>query len=276
MFPFFVLYLSAAIQPQGHLGVHAVVVGEAGSVATLHPDDRFPMQSVYKFPIGMAVLHAVDVGKLKLDQPVKVRTAEFVPAALHSPIRDQHPEGDFTMPLREILRYAVSESDGTASDVLLRVLGGPSKVQSYLGTLGISDLRVVTTEMAMSKDDKAQYRNWATPRAAVALLAALQEGRGLSAGSRAYLLKIMTETPTGPMRLRGRLPVEAQVAHKTGTSRTVKGVTAATNDIGLVTLPNGKVVAIAVFVSDSPDDAAVREGFIAETAREVWDRIGAR
>ena len=61
----------------------------------------------------------------------------------------------------------------------------------------------------------------------------------------------MIETPVGLKRTKGLLPHGTGVAHKTGTSSTVNGVTAATNDVGLVTLLNGQHIAIAVFVSDS-------------------------
>ena len=76
----------------------------------------------------------------------------------------------------------------------------------------------------------------------------------------------MTESKPGQKRLKGLLPAGTAVAHKTGTSGTVKGVTAATNDIGIITLPNGKRLAIAVFVADSPADEATREGVIAKIA----------
>lgn len=81
----------------------------------------------------------------------------------------------------------------------------------------------------------------------------------------------MTETRTGPNRLRGRLPEGTAVAHKTGSSRTVDGVTAATNDLGIVSLPDGQRLAVAVFVTDSPADDAVRERVIADVARAAYD-----
>ena len=81
----------------------------------------------------------------------------------------------------------------------------------------------------------------------------------------------MTETGTGAHRIKGMLPADAVVAHKTGTSGTAAGVTAATNDVGIVTLPDGRHLAIAVFVSDSTADEAAREGVIAKAARAAWD-----
>jgi beta-lactamase class A len=255
---------------QGRVGVTATLLETKESVS-FNGDQRFPMQSVYKFPIGMAVLAQVDQGKLKLDQKVRVKKSDFVSKLQHSPIRDKNPQG-VELSLAELLEYMVSQSDGTACDVLLRLVGGPQVVTKYLGELGIKDIVVANTEKEIGQDKAVQYRNYATPNAAVVLLRALHQGQGLSKSSQQLLLQLMTETPTGLQRIKGLLPDGTVVAHKTGTSRTVGGVTAATNDVGLVTLPNGRHLAIAVFVSDSQADDATREQVIAKIARAAWDK----
>jgi beta-lactamase class A len=254
---------------QGRVGVTATVL-ETGESVTLNGDQRFPMQSVYKFPIGMAVLAQVDQGKLSLDQQVRVEARDFVSDLQHSPIRDENPQG-VELSLAELLEYMVVESDGTACDVLLELVDGPEEVTQYLRDLGVNGIVVANTEKEIGQDKAVQYRNYASPDASVVLLRALQEGQGLSESSQALLLRLMTETPTGLQRIKGLLPDGAVVAHKTGTSRTVDGVTAATNDVGLVTLPNERHLAIAVFVSDSTADDAVREEVIAKVARAAWD-----
>ena len=246
---------------------------ETGASVTLRGQERFPMQSVYKLPIGMAVLHQVDRGRVKLEQGVRVRTSDFVSARQHSPIRDDHPRG-VELSVRDLLRFMVSESDGTACDVLLGLVGGPKRVTDYLHSLGVKGIVVANTEKELGRDESAQYRNWASPEATVILLRALHEGRGLSKASRALLLRQMKETPTGPRRIKGLLPAGAVVAHKTGSSRTVNGLTRATNDIGLVTLPNKRHMALAVFLSDSTASDSVREGVIARVARAAWDHWG--
>ena len=105
----------------------------------------------------------------------------------------------------------------------------------------------------------------------VGLLRAFYEGRGLSTASRALLLQWMTETGTGPHRIKGNLPAGTSVAHKTGTSGTSNGLARATNDVGLITLPDGRHLAVAVFVSDSKATEEVREGIIAQIARAAYD-----
>ena len=254
---------------QGRVGAAATVI-ETGETVALHGDEHFPMQSVYKLPIGMAVLDQVDRGVLKLEQKVQVQRSDFVSSGQHSPIRDQHPRG-VVLSLEELLRFNVSESDGTACDVLLRVVGGAPTVNRYLRSLGVQGIVVATTEKTMGRNQMAQYRNWATPEAAVTLLRALHEGRGLSAASRTRLLQWMTETPTSARRLKGQLPAGTVVAHKTGSSGTLGGLTRATNDVGLITLPDGRHLAIAVFISDSRADDAAREGVIAAIAHATWE-----
>ena len=251
----------------GRAGVAAVVV-ETGESVMLHGDERFPMQSVYKLPIAMAVLRQVDAEKLKLSQVVHLAKADLVPR-VHSPIRDQNPAGtDLTV--RELLRAAIVESDGTASDMLLR-LAPPAGVTRMLRTLGIDSMVVATTEREMSTDASVQYRNWSTPRAAMQLLRVLQQGRAVSGTSRILLLGWMTESNVGARRIGGLLPKGTVVAHKTGTDETRKGVTRATNDIGLVTLPGGRHLALAVFLKDSKADETRREQTIARIARAAWD-----
>jgi beta-lactamase class A len=280
-------FAQIAAQAKGRVGVAAVMldgrnqtsdgssqrsdVSSQTFVASLNRQEHFPMHSVYKLPIAMAVLRRVDDGKLKLDQKVKVEKSDFVPAGMYSPVRDKNPKGA-ELSLAELLRYAVSESDGTASDVLLNLAGGPKDVTAFLDEIKVSGINVVNSEKEIGRDWNTQYENWATPAGAVELLAALYDRRGLSADSQALLLKLLTESIPGAKRLKGELPAGTVVAHKTGTGGTRQGVTSATNDIGIITFPDGRHLAVAVFVSDSKADEATREGVIARIAKAVWDK----
>ncbi len=257
-----------AARTGGPVGV-AVGLAEGGEVVVLNGQQHFPMQSVYKLPIGMAVLQQVDQGKLKLDQKINIKPVEYVRVGMGSPIRDKHPRG-VELSLGEILRYAVSDSDGSGSDVLMRTVGGAQVIQDYLHSLGINEIRVVDTEKEIGKSVEVQYQNWATPEAALALMKVVAEGRSLSPESQTLLMKLITETPTGPKRIKGLLPVGTVVAHKTGTGLR-GGLTRAVNDIGLVTLPDGKRLAIAVFVSDTKLNPQACEAVIAEISRAAWD-----
>lgn len=251
----------------GRVGAAAMVV-ETGELVMSHGNERFPMQSIVKLPIAMAVLQRIDAGTLKLSEVIHVRKKDMVPS-IHSPIRDLSPNGT-NLTVRELLRAAIVESDGTASDILL-ILAPLASVDQMVHKLGADSVKIVATEREMVANPKVQYKNWSTPLAAVKLLRALQQGRSISAPSRVLLTGWLTETTIGANRIKALLPPGTAVAHKAGTDATRGGLTRATNDIGLVTLPNGQHLAIAVFVRDSKATAAQREGVIARIARAVWD-----
>jgi beta-lactamase class A len=122
-----------------------------------------------------------------------------------------------------------------------------------------------------------QFTNWCEPVAMLSLLERFYGRKHLSKASSALLWKMMVETPTGPNRIKGLLPKETIVAHKTGTSGTnEKGVAAATNDVGIVSLPNGEHFAIVVFVANAMADEKTREEVIARITKAVWDEFTAK
>ncbi len=253
----------------GKIGV--ALLEENGTLISVHGNQRFPMQSVYKVPIGMALLHAVDQKRLHLDQKVQIGRSELVSPLLHSPIREKYPRGEIVLSVRELLEFMIEESDGTASDKILALLGGPKAVSRFLEGLNIHGVTVATTEREMARNERVQYRNWTTPEAYAKFLRALYGGRGLSPASRALLLQKMRNTKTGAHRIKGLLPPGTLAAHKTGSSRTKDGLTRATNDAGFIPLPNGQTLIVVVFVSDSKADTASREGAIARISRQAWD-----
>jgi len=232
---------------------------------------KFPMQSVFKFPLGMTVLDQVDKGKLTLDQKIHITKEDLNPDTW-SPLQKKYPEGNVDVTIEELLSYTVSNSDNNTCDILFKLVGGPDKVQDYMRELGIKEMNIVATEAGMSKGWNVQYTNWCRPSAMLKLLDVFYQGKNLSKTSSDFLWKIMTETTTGPNKMKGLLPAGAKVAHKTGASGTNdKGIMAATNDVGIMTLPNSKQIAVVVYVSDTPVDEKTRDGVIAQIAKAAWD-----
>ena len=259
-----------AAKARGRVGVACSLPGIALD-CNYNENARLPMQSVYKFPIAMAVLDAVERGKLQLDGEVQFLPTDLISPGQGSPLRDAHPRANVNVKIKELLRLAVSESDGVASDILLRVLGGPKAADEYVRSLGIEGIYIRDAEKTLGRDVQAQYRNFAEPAAMISLLRRLADHSPLSEEHTKLLEQWMTESPTGPKRLKGLLPAGTPVAHKTGTSGRNAGITHATNDVGLITLPDGRRLAAAVFVTDSPESEAIREGVIAQITKDIWD-----
>lgn len=234
----------------------------------LNPASRPPMQSVFKLPLALTILHQAEDGKLSLDQAILFRSSDLILPKPYSPLQDKYPQAGVDLPLRDLLEMTVSFSDNTAADILLRLAGGPKVVNDYVASLGVTGFHLQDDERALHREHGLQYRNWFEPRGAVELLRRISDHSPLNAEHTALLLKWMSRASG---RLDGDLPNGTKVAHKSGTSDVDNGIAAATNDIGLITLPDGRQVAIAVFVTDSTVDDATRLKIIARIGRIVYD-----
>jgi beta-lactamase class A len=249
----------------GRAGVSAVLI-ETGEHAAFHGDQTFFMASVVKFPVALRVLQLVDEGKLRLDQKVAVHKSDLSPGVtvLGGNFK---PGAEFT--IRDLLHYMITASDNTACDVLMGLSGGPQGGMARLQALGIQGIRIDRMEKQVAADYDRSHarflsdiRDTSTPDAMAALLAKFQAGEALKPASTKVLQEMLERTTTFPNRLKGLLPPGTIVAHKTGTWSA-----AATNDVGIITLPDGsKHIAIAVFTNRSKKDRT-----IAEMGRAVYD-----
>ncbi|MGA8036972.1 MAG: class A beta-lactamase [Candidatus Acidiferrales bacterium] len=230
-----------------------------------------PMQSVFKFPLAVTALHQIETGKLSLDQKLRFLASDRIPHT-HSPLQNKYPNGEVNIPLNELLRLSISESDNVATDIVLRGVGGPPVVNDYIASLRVRGFHMEDGEDGLHRDVKAQYRNWVEPAGAVQLLQRIGDANSpLTPEHTRLLLGWMENASAGRDRIRGGLPAGTVVAHKTGSSGTVGGVTFATNDIALITLPDGRKLAVAVFVSDSRADEATLDVVIARIAKAAYD-----
>lgn len=250
----------------------SIIGGDGMDTVSINGDRFFPMQSVFKFHIGLAVLSQVDKGMFFLDQTIEIHKDELLPG-LYSPIREKYPDGA-NLKLSEVIQYTVSQSDNVGCDVLLRLIGGTKTVEDYFLGNNIKDVSIKFNEEEQQSDWDLQFQNQTTPNAASETLAKFydNEGRLLSEESYDFIWKIMKETETGASRIKGQLPEGTIVAHKTGTSGiSNEGLTAAVNDIGIVFLPDGKYFYVSIFVSNSRESAETNEKIIADIAKISWD-----
>lgn len=237
---------------------------------SINGNSSLPMMSVFKFHIALAVLDRVDNGKLSLSQKIAIKKEELLPGTW-SPMRDEHPDGNINLTLDEVLRYTVSHSDNNGCDILLRLLGGTKTVQKFINNQGIKDFTIKVNEQQMQTRANI-YLNRTTPLAATALLEKFYTGKILKPETTAYVYKLMAETSRGLTWMKAGLPEGTPLAHRTGTSGTDdNNITAAMNNIGIFTLPNGNHVILSVFVTESsetPDDIAK---IMAGISKRTWD-----
>ncbi len=284
MTPFFLLALLAqpdlsALEKQtgARIGVSIRHI-ESGRVWNWRGDERFPAMSVYKYPIAIAVLKAVDAGRLSLNTQVTIRQ-EDVRRGLSSYLDNRKLPAPRQFTVHELISGMVSHSDNTACDMLLERIGGPAEVTRVLRALGITGIRIDRSEYDMGRDigrlgaedfDR-DGRDSSSPVAMASLLEMTQRAElQLKPESQRMLIRVLRETATGAKRIRAGLPPGTALWHKTGTGPRVKGVNLATNDAGVFTLPDGTHVAIAIFVKmgTAPDEKL--ESSIAQIARQAY------
>ena len=249
------------------------IVGNNGQdTLSINGERHFPMQSVFKFHIALAMLSQIDKGKFSINQIIKIDKKDLLPN-LYSPIRDTYPDGAY-LTISKILKYTVSESDNVGCEVLLRLIGGAKIVDDYFVENNFKDISIKVNEEEQQANWELQFQNWTTPKAANETLASFYDNKKklLSRKSYNFIWKVMKETETGEKRLKGQLPKNTIIAHKTGSSgANNEGITAAVNDIGIVFLPNGQYYFISVFVTNSTENANTNEKIIADISKVTWD-----
>ncbi|AIF48525.1 class A beta-lactamase [Dyella japonica] len=278
------------------LGI-AVVDLSTGASARVNAEYAFPMMSVFKAPVAAVVLSRVDEGTLSLQEPVEITRGQ-VQGGSAIPSIGAHFRGErMRFTVEQLLKAAVSESDNTAVNALIRTVGGPAVVTGYLHAHGIDGMRVDLDEAGISRifnglppgGEQPEHeseaaaaqryergyqaflddpRNRTTPDAAVAFLHKLVDRELLSPASTQRLLALM-EAQTIPNRLRAGVPSGLRFADKTGTSGSLGKRTAAYNDIGIITWPDGRRVLVAAFLLDSSMTDKERGQLFADIARQV-------
>jgi len=286
--------LAKRAQP-GVLGI-VVLDPQNGERWRVNADRAYPMMSVFKAPVAAAVFARIDSGALSMEKTVTVTRADLVDGSA-VPSIGAHFHGErMSFTVRQLLAAAISDSDNTAVDALLRLVP-PRDVTAFLRAHGIAGMRVdmgeagvgrvfeqlapgqqpPATETAQAQELRLQRgyrayladpRNRSTPDAAADFLRQLQRGTLFSPSSTHALLALL-QAQTRPDRMRQGLPDGVRLADKCGTSYTLDGLTAAYNDIGILSWPDGRSVIVAAFLTTSTASKAEREALFADLARTV-------
>jgi beta-lactamase class A len=299
----------AAVTPDGQGRIAVSVLDlSTGARASIHGDAWMPMMSVFKLGLAVLALDQVDHGQLKLDQRLPIAEAD-VDDSENMPVAAAWKKGEHAPTLEELLVWLVESSDNTAADQMLALLGGGAAATARLHALGVTGIQIVEPEVSISarldcsglaapargwtwaavhscpdvpeaqqaaaaQHEVAASNNIATADGLVDLLARLDRGTLLTETSRRWLFRTMERTRNGPRRLKGLLPPRTPVAHRPGTAYTsAMGMSVAINDVGIVTMPDGRRFAIAVMESGSRASFAAQEDTIARLARSAWDAL---
>lgn len=256
----------------GRIGVAAIDLATGEEVAVLG-DQLFPMASTSKVAVAATYLEMVEQGRYTLTSefPLMMPVASPKFSSAKAPVRP----GQYMQAI-DLIEIMITRSSNPATDALLAAVGGPAVVNDFMRRKGIPQFSINRDIATLVRDDgeynPATYvdsRDAATPRAMVRLLAGLYRGEFLSDQSRQVILGAMSRTVTGKRRIPANIPLEARVSHKTGT------LSNTSSDVGLIECPDGRVIAVAIYVTGQGGKLA-REERIAAIARALYDGFAAR
>lgn len=293
--------LAALAQAYGEDVGIAVTDIEAGWTAEVDGEGLYPQQSVSKLWVAVATLEAVDRGTTALDRVVLLGPDDR--SVFYQPLGRRIRNDGIPISIQELLRWAITESDNSANDKLMRELGGADAVTTILADKGLGDLRVGAYErdlqaMIAGMSWRPEYGiDWnfqharaalpdsvrdaamdaylanpadgASPVAIAHALAALKKGELLSPASTEVLVNLLHDTRTGPRRLKAGLPAGFALGHKTGTGQDWRGASVGINDVGLITAPDGRTYAVAVMMRRTSKPVGTRLAFMQSVSRAV-------
>ncbi len=287
-------FQSFAALSDGTVGI-AVLDLTTGEEQSLNGDTLFPMASTYKVAVAGTILSMRDAGALTLEDRLPRDPALAAQGAAA-------PATGATRSVHDLIDLMLTHSDNDATDVLVARAGGPQAIHAWVQSLGVRGLRVdsdtahllyramgidpaagnfrrnvaaaLETDASLRERDARDMPNIAfsidprdtsTPRAMNALLAAIEQRKALKSDSTAYLLAMMERCHTGKARLKAMLPPGTRIAHKTGSLNGYGG------DVGIVTLPDGRMFAVSVFVMKDYKGRETRDFIMAHAARAAYD-----
>lgn len=271
------------------------VVGQRGR-------ELFPQQSVSKLWVTMTVLEKIDRGELSLDTPVTITRDDLT--LFHQPLAARVArEGKVQASVRALIDEALTASDNSANDALLRTAGGPAAVNDFLRRKALSDIRFGPGERLLQSGiagvewrqelsagrafQAARERvpldrrrnllsayvadpiDGASPEAIVDALARLARGELLSPSSTRLMLETLGRTRSGPQRLKAGVPPGWEFLHKTGTGQDLPPVSTGYNDVGIMTAPDGTRYAVAVMLGETTASIPARMQLMQAVSRAV-------
>ena len=240
---------------------------------TVSNHDKYPLMSTFKLHIGITALKKMEKERIALDSMIYIEQ-EQIHKNTYSPVRDRYPNQRIHISYRDIIEYTISHSDNNTCDWLIEFVGGIKNVETYIKSLGITDLNLTETEHSMHQDITRCYNNWSTPLAVAELLKKIHTENILTNEHFKFLEETMLNCSSGKDKLIAGLPDEIKFGHKTGHSdRTPEGIQICEADAGVIYLPNGEKCYMAVLIKDSKESDKDNVKIMADIANTVYNDL---
>lgn len=251
--------------------VGVAVMQNNKTVALLNNDVRYPLMSVFKFHVAVAVLHKMTSQHQTLSDSLLIEPKD-IKENTYSPLRESVPRGKtFKLSLSTLLYYNIALSDNNACDILIKYMGGIDKVQDLMNHIGLSNIQLTETENTMHENLMNCYNNWSTPLSMIKSLKKVYEGNILNNKYKKFLFNTMLNTATGIDKIKAGLTVGTPVAHKTGSSdRLPSGMLIGDNDAAIINPQSINRYYLVIFIKNSRESSLKNHEIIAQISRIVY------
>lgn len=247
-----------------------VAVISGTDTMVVNGDSYYPLMSVFKLHVAVAVLDMADRGLLSLDSIIDI-TPRMFRENTYSPLRDIAAGRTVSKTVAELLYYSVAKSDNNACDFLIDLAGGIADVDSVIHAKGIGDVTLCETEDSMHRDIMRSYNNASTPLSLSRMMSEIFAGRMLSAENTDVLLGLLGGSTTGRDKIYGGVPEDCFAGHKSGLSdRLPEGVLIASGDVAALRMPDGRLLFLAILVKDSHETDADTSALFRDIASMVY------
>lgn len=285
---------------RGRVGI-AVTRVDSSWIAEHQGTLLFPQHSVSKTWVGLTLCDAVDKGQVRFSDTIRLTKADLT--LFHQPIKQYVGDNGYETTVSDLFYRAMTESDNTANDALLRRVGGPDAIRRFISEKGLGNIRFGPGERLfqsaiagmewrqeysignaferarnqLSPETRGQamirYLNdpmdGAAPNSVVLALAKLKRGDLLSPQMTRTFLGAMESARTGKQRVKGGVPPGWSYGHKTGTGQVLEGLVTGYNDVGILTAPDGTSYALAVLIRSTREGIRERQGLMQAVAEAI-------
>lgn len=240
---------------------------ETGRFVSHRADQRFPYTSTFKAIACGGVLQKARTS----DPGLMERVIHYTEDDLvdWSPVTEDHVGTGMTV--SALCHAAITQSDNTAGNLVMKQLGGPAGLTRFFRSLGDDVSRADRWETALNDWKPGERRDTTVPRTWAANLRALTVGDALVPEDRAQLIAWMKANTTGDKRIRAGLPDSWTIGDKTGSG----GVYGNANDIAVAWPEPGRDPLVMVILTTAKkEDAKADDDAVAETAAILARGLG--
>lgn len=228
---------------------------ESGKFANLRADEVYPTASIIKLPVLIELFKSIEAGKITLNE--RIAMTEYYKSEGSGSLQFKGLNNSYTVD--ELARVMITESDNSATNMLLSAIGGMNGLNNALRQWGMKETRINDWLPDLAGT------NVSTAHEMAAMLYNLDNPAFLTLNSREKIVDYMSHVHNNRL-IQAGLPADVPFIHKTGDIGKMLG------DAGIVYTPNGKKYIVVMFVN-RPYNSPLGKDFIVKASSLIYKHM---